>query len=350
IDLLNNFHGTLICISHDLFFLQEICSRALVLDQGMVHHDYTMDEMMTAPSALRVHGLDYSFRYSCCKRSSNGYKLNLHEGDMEAPGIFNLPQGKINEWSTHMESVISLHDYSFDYQDGTQGLNSISLSIKRKECVALVGENGAGKSTLALCLIGILAGRGRYFFSSREVREKNRKDLWNNIGIIFQDSADQLFCPTCWEEVAFGLKQKKMPKEDIEKKVREALAMVNLDGYESRPPLDMSGGERKRLAIASVICLQPKVLIMDEPTAGLDPKSEKMFLSIVEKLEMTKILISHDMFFIRNHCRRVLVMHEGKILYDCSIEHFIKENHLISRNRLDYSLHVCGLQPKEEQA
>ncbi len=342
IELLKDFHGTLICISHDLFFLKEICTRALVLEKGTIHHNYSMEELMQFPAALREHGLDFSFRFSCCggHPHHHGHDINPPIPPKTRP----LPPRNKNEFCPSTPPLLQFNNFSYIYPNGTVGIDALTLNIYRGERLALIGENGAGKSTLAACLTGVLTGKGEYLFDGLRVDRKNRKEVWKDVGFIFQDSADQLFCPTCWDEVAFGLKQRQRPKAEIEQRVQKALAMVHLNGFENRVPLDMSGGERKRLAIASVICMDPKVLIMDEPTAGLDPQGEEMFLKIIHELDMTQILISHDLFFIAKHCSRALIMNKGSLVCECPTESLVDETFQPKNSLVDFNLSFCGLQ------
>jgi energy-coupling factor transporter ATP-binding protein EcfA2 len=344
VELLKQFRGTIICISHDLFFLKEICQRALVLKQGSVHHDYSLHELMEAPAALREHGLDFSFRFFCCGSNHDHIK-----GNHTHPAT-NRPTPAHAESRKSPDPLIQFKNFSYIYPNGTVGLNAVDLTIQKGERLALLGENGAGKSTLANCLTGIASGTGSYIFNGRTITAKNRKRLWKDVGIIFQDSADQLFCPTCREEVAFGLKQRKLPESEIRQRVHEALALVHLEGFAERVPLDMSGGERKRLAIASVICLQPQVLIMDEPTAGLDPQGEEMFLNIIQELDMTQILISHDLFLIAQHCRKAVIMTGGTIACECPVEALVQNRDLEDTILGNFNLSLCKLQKNSHHA
>ncbi len=341
IELLKHFQGTLICISHDLFFLKEICQRALVLQKGVIHHNYSIDELMAAPASLREHGLDFSFRSSCCgNHHQHGNNSHIQANEQPSP-----PPAAVCEKGLSHPPLIQLKNFSYTYPNGTVGLDNINLTIHKGESLALLGENGAGKSTLAASLTGILSGSGSYVFNGQKISQKNRKTLWKDVGIIFQDSADQLFCPTCWEEVAFGLKQRKLPKQEIHRRVHNALDMVHLNGFEERVPLDMSGGERKRLAIASVICLQPQVLIMDEPTAGLDPQGEEMFLKIISELDITQILISHDLFFIAQHCQKAIIMDRGAAVCECSTKTLLHDD-VEKRCLVNFNLNLCELQER----
>lgn len=155
--------------------------------------------------------------------------------------------------------------------------------------------------------------------------------------MVFQNSADQLFCPSCWEEVAFGPQQMRLSTKEVAARVAEALHNVRLSGYEKRVPLHMSGGERKRLAIAAVLSMQPEGLIFDEPTASLDPESQELLLEILGRLNMTRILITHDMFFIRELSSRTLVMHQSRIIRDYPTASFLADDNLQAMNGLDYT-------------
>jgi energy-coupling factor transporter ATP-binding protein EcfA2 len=207
--------------------------------------------------------------------------------------------------------MLEMRDYDFRYPDGTHALTGVDLCMAAGERLALVGENGAGKTTLLSCLLGLQQGTGTYHFEGQPVTRRLRKHLWRNIGMVFQDCADQLFCPSVEEEIAFGLKQLRIPKKELRQRTAEALSLVRLEGVERRVPLHMSGGERKRLAMACVLAMSPKLLILDEPSAGLDPHGEELLLSILSDLDVTLLLVSHDMFFVGALTRRTVVMQDG---------------------------------------
>lgn len=233
--------------------------------------------------------------------------------------------------------LISLRGYSYRYPDSSWGLQDVSLTIAEGESVAIVGENGAGKTTLARCIMGLGIGTGSHEFDGEPVTHRNGGLLWRQMGIVFQDPADQLFSPSCREEVAFGPRQMGLSKDETLRRVEEALQAVELAGYEDRVPHHLSGGERKRLAIASVLSMKPRVLILDEPTVHLDPRSEEFVVEILRRLEITKILISHDMPLILALCRRTVVLHQGKIIRDYLSTELQGDHHLVSINGLDYT-------------
>jgi energy-coupling factor transport system ATP-binding protein len=230
-----------------------------------------------------------------------------------------------------------MQHYDFSYPDDTPGIRDVNLSIRSGETIALIGENGAGKSTLASCLIGLNQGEGYILYKEKQMTKDSRRMLWQHIGMVFQNSADQLFCPSCWEEVAFGPQQMKLSQQEIKARVDEALHLVQLSGYEKRVPLNMSGGERKRLAIAAALAMKPEIIILDEPTASLDPRSEELLIDILDHLPIARILITHDLFFISRLSDRTIVMHQGRIIRDYATADFLKDDHLQALNGLDYT-------------
>ncbi|PNU19128.1 ABC transporter [Geothermobacter hydrogeniphilus] len=339
LDLLRDYSGTLIVISHDLLFLYELCDRALVLDTGRIHHDYGMRELVAHRPSLREHGLDFSFRFA-------GNEKDPSPRDNPAPAA--MPESSATPASS--TPLIELGGYHFSYPDGTAALKGIDLRIHSTERVALVGENGAGKSTLLACLLGIHRGKGFYRYDGQEMDNRRRKQLWNRVGLVFQDCADQLFCPSVFDEVAFGPRQRGYTEMEVERRVAKALRQVRLEGFEPRVPLKLSGGERKRLALAGVLALDPEVLILDEPTAGLDPQGEELLLQILREVKATLLLVSHDMFFVRKLTERTLVMHRGSILRDYPTASFLDDSDLASLNGLDYTYRDrCAIEIRQIQ-
>jgi energy-coupling factor transporter ATP-binding protein EcfA2 len=334
--LLNDFSGTLIVIEHDLLFLYGLCERAIVLAEGRVHHDYGFHDLATQPQALREHGLDFTFRFTCCgHHHESGHHHHHHAThDHGVEGIHLAA-----DIAPH-KPLIELQHYWYRYPDATPGISDINLSLFAGDTLALIGENGAGKSTLAHCLLGLLLprqGEGFYLLDGKPLAMNQYRQLWRRVGMVFQNAADQLFCPSCREEVAFGPQQLGLPADEVAERVNRALNLVRLSGYEERPPLHLSGGERKRLAIAAALSLQPEALILDEPTASLDPRSEQQLLEILEALPITKVLITHDLFFVHRLSHRTVVLHQGRIIRDYSTSEFLADEHLQAINGLDYT-------------
>lgn len=326
LELLRAFPGTLICISHDLILLYELCNRALVLEQGRVHHDYSLQELVSQRPALREHGLDFSFRFVTAPVAAAlaDAAPSPSSPELSQPGPDATP-------------LIALADYHFRYPDGTQALRGIDLRIGSGERLAIVGENGAGKSTLLSCLLGLRQGEGRFEFDGQTVGRRQRRALWRQVGLVFQHCADQLFCASVAEEVGFGLRQLGLPAAEVESRVAAALERVRLQGFEQRVPLHLSGGERKRLALACVLAMQPRLLILDEPTAGLDPQGEELLLEILRGLDVTLLLVSHDMFFVGELTRRTLVMHQGELVRDLATADFLQDEGLAALNGLSFT-------------
>ncbi len=213
----------------------------------------------------------------------------------------------------------------------------IHLSLPAGQRVAIVGENGAGKTTLLACLLGLREGQGEFRVDGRPVTRRRRKVLWREVGMVFQDCADQLFCASVGEEVAFGLRRLGCSPPEIRRRSAGALSRVHLEGYEARVPLHLSGGERKRLALACVLAMEPRLLVLDEPTAGLDPQGEELLLDILRDLDATLLVVSHDMFFIRELTCRTIVMHQGRIVADLPTAAFLQDERLGNLNGLAFA-------------
>ena len=362
LDVLHRFSGTLLCISHDLMFLYGLCRRAVVLHRGAVHHDTDFEALIAHRPSLRDHGLDFTFRFLCCSGhhgvpahgdpdpegfSRRGQERFHHESPASKPlshALHSFAHPREKPVSDSMEArtgppLIALEDYSYRYPDGTWGLRGVSLHMKDGERIALLGENGAGKSTLASILVGIRTGRGVYRFRGEIVRGRVSKELWRFVGIVFQDSMDQMVSSSCFDEVAFGLKHLGFTGSRLSRRVHEALARVGLDGMAERVPHHLSAGERKRLSLAAVLAMEPRVLILDEPTANLDPENEERLLGILDDLSTTLILISHDICFVSALTDRTVVLHRGCVVQDLPTAQFLMDDRLQSLYGLDVTYH-----------
>ena len=218
-------------------------------------------------------------------------------------------------------AVIEVDALSFTYPDGRRALDGLSLAVRDGEKVGLIGANGAGKSTLLLHLNGILpcnglpsgaSGSNSVRVLGMKVEKANLKTIRQSVGLVFQNPDDQLFCPTVGDDVAFGPRQLRLPEAEVAARVQESLAAVGLRGFEARSAFHMSFGEKKRVAIATVLSMNPKVLALDEPTSNLDPRSRKELIRLLLRLGGTQIIASHDLELIRAVCDRAVLLSKGR--------------------------------------
>lgn len=215
-----------------------------------------------------------------------------------------------------VNKVIDIKDLSFAYPDGTQGLRKVSLAIYAGENVAIVGPNGAGKSTLLLHLNGVLRGNSTVEICGMPVRDENLKEIRRRVGLVFQDPDDQLFSLTVFEDVSFGPVNMGYCEMEVRERVARALEWVGMKGYEKRSPHHLSVGEKKRIAIATVLALDPDILALDEPTSNLDPRSKWSLVTLLKRLQITKVIATHDLELVRALCQRVVVLDKGEVVAD----------------------------------
>jgi energy-coupling factor transporter ATP-binding protein EcfA2 len=217
-----------------------------------------------------------------------------------------------------MKHAIEIDSLDYSYADGTEALRKLSLRVAPGECVGLLGSNGSGKSTLLLHLNGILPERhgrsGPVRINGQILHQGNLDWIRQQVGLLFQDPDDQLFCATVGEDVAFGPMQLGLPREEIDRRVKAALAQVGLLGYERRAPQHLSQGEKRRACLAGVLSCQPSILALDEPTSGLDPRSRREFKSILRDVPATKLVASHDLELILEFCPRSIILDDGRIV------------------------------------
>jgi len=213
--------------------------------------------------------------------------------------------------------AVEVRGLRFGYGDG-QALRGVDVIVGRGECVGLVGPNGAGKSTLLLHLNGILPEKlpatASVFIDGQPVVEQNLLEIRRKVGLLFQDPDDQIFCPTVFEDVAFGPQQLGLAQDQLRPLVAGALAQVRLGGFESRSPHHLSLGEKRRVCLAGVLACQPSLLVLDEPTSGLDPRGKRELVELLSTLSATRIVASHDLDMIAALCSRVFVLDQGLIV------------------------------------
>jgi len=234
-----------------------------------------------------------------------------------------------------MHHSIEVDNLSYSYPDGHPALRQVSLHIQPGEKVALVGPNGAGKSTLILHLIGILTGKGDIRVAGLPVTKENLAKVRARVGMVFQNPDDQLFSLTVYEDVAFGPVYQGLPQAEVHARVEEALRVVNMRDYGQRVSHHLSMGEKKRIAIATVLSMQPEVLVLDEPTAGLDPRARRSLINLLDELPMTMLVSTHDMLMVRDLFRRMVIMDEGQIVADGPTGQLLEDEGLLNVHGLE---------------
>ena len=228
-----------------------------------------------------------------------------------------------------MREQVSVEGLRFSYPDGRVALKGVSLSIAAGEKVALVGHNGAGKSTLLLSLIGILRGEGVVRVNGLELSDGNVRRIRAQVGLVFQDPNDQLFSPTVFDDVAFGPLHMGLPEDEVVARAEAALEQVGMSDFAQRMPHHLSLGEKKRVSVATVLSMDPVLLALDEPSAGLDPPVRRELIALLRKLPHSLLMASHDLDLVRAVADRAIVMAQGLIVADIRSDELSEHEHLL---------------------
>jgi cobalt/nickel transport system ATP-binding protein len=228
---------------------------------------------------------------------------------------------------------------NYTYPDGTRALEGIDLDISQGERIAIVGPSGAGKSTLLLHLNGVLEGTGSIRIMGLELDSSNLKQIRRQVGLLFQDPNDQLFCPTVFEDVAFGPLNLSVLENEISGRVEKALADAGLDySMRSRSSHHLSLGERRRVSLAAVLAMEPAILGMDEPTSNLDPRNRRHLIDVISGLSATLIIATHDLELVLDVCSRTVLMDHGKIWADGETRSMLANVQLMDTHGLEVPL------------
>lgn len=212
---------------------------------------------------------------------------------------------------------VEMKNVSYQYPDGNRGVHKVNMLLHHGESVGIIGANGAGKSTLLMLLLGIMFPKeGEVLIGDLQVTPKSLTMIRQHVGLVMQQADDQLFMTTVFDDVAFGPRNEGLSEAAVAVRVADALSMVGLEHLESRAPYKLSGGEKKSASIATVLAMEPDILLMDEPTAGLDPHARRMLINLLNRFEHTKIITSHDLDMILDTCSRVLVLNDGALVAD----------------------------------
>lgn len=230
--------------------------------------------------------------------------------------------------------MIRLQDVQYTYPDGTAALRGVDLDVRAGERVALLGPNGAGKTTLALQLNGILEpSSGTVRVADVVVAKDTLRETRRRVGMVFQDPDDQLFMPTVSQDVAFGPRNYKL--DDVDARVGRALAAVGMQEAADRAPNHLSFGQRRRVAIATVLSMDPQILVLDEPSSNLDPASRRELAHVLEGLDVTMLMITHDLLFAWQLCPRSVVLVDGCVAYDGPTEQLLRDEDRLRAFRLE---------------
>lgn len=235
-----------------------------------------------------------------------------------------------------MTPALQIRGLRFSYPDGREALTGVDLTVSPGERVALLGPNGAGKTTLALHLNGLLsATAGEIVVGGVTLEDATLKETRRRVALVFQDANDQLFMPTVAEDVAFGPSNLGLRDEELEEVVHAALERVGAAHLADRPPHHLSGGEKRLVALATVLAMDPEILVLDEPGSGLDPAGRRILLEILAGLEVTQIVITHDLPFALELCPRSVVMDGGKVVLDMPTRELLSRPDLLAEHRLE---------------
>ena len=237
-----------------------------------------------------------------------------------------------------MKVMIEFQHVSFAYEKDRPVLQDLSFRIEKGEAVGLIGANGAGKSTVMKLLLGLAEGEGKILVDGAEVRQDSLPVVRRKLGFVLQNSDNQMFMPTVYEDMMFAPLNYKLSREEADARVDAVLERLHLEDLKHRYNHKISGGEKRMAAVATVLAMEPEVLLMDEPTSALDPYNRRIIIKTVRNLPQTKIITSHDLDMIYDTCERVILISGGKVAADGSSEEILRDKELLEANRMELPL------------
>ena len=238
--------------------------------------------------------------------------------------------------------MIEYQNVSFSYDVAHPVVENLSFTINKGEAVGLIGANGAGKSTIMKLLLGLLIGKGRITVDGLSLSKQNIPSIRQKIGFVLQDSDNQMFMPTVYEDMIFGPRNYGLSKEETERRVDEVLNRLNLQDLKHRYNHKISGGEKRMAAIATILAMEPETILMDEPSTALDPVNRRTVINTINALPQTKLIASHDLDMILDTCQRVILLSRGKIVADGSAESILRDKKLLEANRMELPFCLQG--------
>ena len=234
--------------------------------------------------------------------------------------------------------MISFENVSFAYEAGEPVINDLSFRIEDGEAVGLIGANGAGKSTVMKLLLGLVSGEGRIMVDDTEVRRENLAQVRKKLGFVLQNSDNQMFMPTVYEDMMFAPLNYMVSREDAEKRVDEVLDRLGLQYLKHKYNHKISGGEKRMAAIATILAMEPDAILMDEPTSALDPYNRRVVINTIRELPQTKLITSHDLDMIMDTCDRVILISDGRLAADGDAKTILSDKELLEANHMELPL------------
>ena len=234
--------------------------------------------------------------------------------------------------------MIEFDNVSFSYESNAPVIKDLSFRIEDGESVGLIGANGAGKSTIMKLLLGLVQGEGKILVDDIEVNKENLSKIRKKLGFVLQNSDNQMFMPTVYEDMMFGPLNYMVSREEADKKVNEVLDRLGLQHLKNKYNHKISGGEKRMAAIATVLAMEPEAVLMDEPTSALDPYNRRVVINTIKELSQTKIITSHDLDMIMDTCERVILISGGEIVADGKAEDILSDQELLEANHMELPL------------
>ena len=242
--------------------------------------------------------------------------------------------------------MIEFQNVSFSYGD-VPVVENLSFTIQKGETVGLIGANGAGKSTIMKLMLGLLSGSGEIQVDGLPVCRDNLAEIRKKIGFVLQDSDNQMFMPTVYEDMIFGPRNYGLSKEETEKRVDTVLTQLGLQDLKHRHNHKISGGEKRMAAIATILAMEPEMILMDEPSTALDPVNRRTVINTINRLPQTKLIASHDLDMILDTCQRVILLSHGTIVADGDAETILRDKALLEANRMELPFCLQGWKKSE---
>ena len=242
--------------------------------------------------------------------------------------------------------MIAFRNVSFSYDNGRPVVEDLSFSIRKGETVGLIGANGAGKSTIMRLLLGLVTGQGEITVDGLPLNKQNLAAIRQKIGFVLQDSDNQMFMPTVYEDMVFGPRNYGLSKEETEHRVDAVLQSLGLQDLKHRYNHKISGGEKRMAAIATILAMEPEAILMDEPSTALDPVNRRTVINTIKRLPQTKLIASHDLDMILDTCQRVILLSHGSIVADGDAETILRDRELLEANRMELPFCLQGRHEK----